>query len=303
MSGLLDFLQGASNAAASNVSGPVDLLSLAMRKAGAGAIIGDAPIGSSEWMAQHGLTRATDSFAGLLGESAGLVAPIIATAMAPKIASGLLQMHANASAPSSALNTQRGGLLVGDQGASNMTSKTTYSTDGLSLEEAGSLIRGEAERFASKLRDAGYIASIEHSGSAAGPSSYVRVNDPLSGANYTTPFRISSHGKGAFGTSQVFDVARDDGFADAIRQLDANRTAKLGPPADGDSYAEMAKRLQEKLFSDIKSKQAAENIARINKISSAMALEQRAADGGVMSSSDKKLMKWLLYERSLGRVK
>jgi len=111
MSGLLDFLQGASNASASTVSGPVDLISWLIRKSGGGGIIGDAPVGSSAWMAQKGLTRPTQGMAGLLGEAAGLSLPIVASAKAPQIASGLLQMQANAAAPTSALNAQRGAIV------------------------------------------------------------------------------------------------------------------------------------------------------------------------------------------------
>lgn len=59
MPGLLgefsDGLQAASNAAASTVSGPVDLIAWLMRRAG--AQVGDAPMGSSEWMERNGLTR------------------------------------------------------------------------------------------------------------------------------------------------------------------------------------------------------------------------------------------------------
>ena len=54
MNGLLDFLQGASNSAASNVSAPVDGLAWLLRKAG--LPIHSNPIGGSDWMAQKGFT-------------------------------------------------------------------------------------------------------------------------------------------------------------------------------------------------------------------------------------------------------
>ena len=88
--GLLDFFQGASNAAAGNVSGPVDAIAWALRKAG--VPVGDAPMGSSQWMAQMGLTRPANGYAGLLGEAAGLSMPIVAAAKAPQIARGLLSL-------------------------------------------------------------------------------------------------------------------------------------------------------------------------------------------------------------------
>lgn len=88
--GLLDFFQGASNAAAGNVSGPVDAIAWALRKAG--VPVGDAPMGSSQWMEQMGLTRPANGYAGLLGEAAGLSMPIVAAAKAPQIARGLLSL-------------------------------------------------------------------------------------------------------------------------------------------------------------------------------------------------------------------
>lgn len=107
MAGLLDFIQGASNAAASNVSAPVDGLAWLLRKAG--VPIPDAPMGGSDWMAQKGLTRPADGMAGLLGEASGGLAPILAAAKAPQIARGLLQAGDNLAAPST-LNKQTGAI-------------------------------------------------------------------------------------------------------------------------------------------------------------------------------------------------
>lgn len=106
---LADGLQGASNAAASNVSAPVDMLAWALRKAG--VPVGDTPIGGSDWMAQKGLTRQPDNrIAGLLGESVGGVAPLLAAAKAPQIASGLLTMGENMAARPT-LNPQTGAIV------------------------------------------------------------------------------------------------------------------------------------------------------------------------------------------------
>lgn len=66
-----DFAQGASNGIASNVSAPVDLLAIALRKAG--IQIPDDPVMGSRWMAERGLTQIPQNqLAGQLGESAGL---------------------------------------------------------------------------------------------------------------------------------------------------------------------------------------------------------------------------------------
>ncbi|MEY4636516.1 MAG: hypothetical protein RJA55_2314 [Acidobacteriota bacterium] len=54
MAGLLDFLQSASNAAASNVSAPVDVIAWILGKAGFPV---QEPVGGSDWMKRQGLTR------------------------------------------------------------------------------------------------------------------------------------------------------------------------------------------------------------------------------------------------------
>lgn len=106
---LLDFLQGASNAAASNVSAPVDGLAWLLRKAGIN--VGDAPVGGSDWMRERGLTaEPTNKLAGILGESVGGVLPMVAAAKAPQIAQGLLQAERNLAAPRT-LDPQAGAIL------------------------------------------------------------------------------------------------------------------------------------------------------------------------------------------------
>jgi hypothetical protein len=106
---LLDFIQSMSNSAASNVSAPVDLISWGLRKAG--VPVGDAPMGGSDWMKQKGLTKDVENkFAGLLGETVGGLAPILAAAKAAQIAKGLLQGAENMAAPRT-LNPQTGAVV------------------------------------------------------------------------------------------------------------------------------------------------------------------------------------------------
>jgi hypothetical protein len=108
MAGLLDFLQAASNSAASSVSGPVDGLAWLLRQAGLD--VGE-PVGGSDWMQRQGLTRPVEpGLLGMAGETAGLLAPIAAAAKAPQIAKGLLQMGENAAAPRT-LNQQTGAIV------------------------------------------------------------------------------------------------------------------------------------------------------------------------------------------------
>ena len=108
------FGQGASNAAASTVTGPVDMLAWLLRKGGVN--VGDAPMGGEAWMRQKGLMATPENkLAGLLGEGAGLAAPIVAAAKAPEIAGGLLQMGRNLAAPQT-MNKQTGAVLADYKG-------------------------------------------------------------------------------------------------------------------------------------------------------------------------------------------
>ena len=95
---ILDFLQGASNSAAGNVSAPIDGLNWLLRKTG--MPVSERPFLGSDWMAEKGLTvQPQNKLAGLLGESVGGVLPMLAAAKAPQIAKGLLTMGDNAMAP------------------------------------------------------------------------------------------------------------------------------------------------------------------------------------------------------------
>ena len=108
MAGLLDFFQGASNAAASNISAPVDGLAWLLRKAGMDI---NMPVGGSDWMRKKGLTaEPKNKWAGLLGESVGGISPLLAAAKAPQIAGGLLKGAENLAAPRT-LNPQTGAVV------------------------------------------------------------------------------------------------------------------------------------------------------------------------------------------------
>jgi hypothetical protein len=109
--GLLDYLrdaaQGASNSAASTVSGPVDLINMGLLSMG--LPMPANPFGGSQWMRERGLTRQPENFyAGLAGESVGNVLPIVAAAKAPQIAQGLLQAGDNLRAPTPMNSATRG---------------------------------------------------------------------------------------------------------------------------------------------------------------------------------------------------
>ena len=86
------------------------LISMGLLKMG--VPVGNAPMGGSEWMKQKGLMRDVEQGpARVLGETAGLLGPAMATQFAPQIAKGLLQGADNLAAPTT-LNKQAGAVMV-----------------------------------------------------------------------------------------------------------------------------------------------------------------------------------------------
>ena len=95
---LMDLLQSASNAVASNVSGPVDLIGAGLR--GVGVPVPQNALMSSQWMAERGLTREVPMGAArIAGETLGMAGPAVLAAKAPQVAAGVNQMMVNAAAP------------------------------------------------------------------------------------------------------------------------------------------------------------------------------------------------------------
>jgi len=132
MAGLMDFLQSASNSAASNVSAPVDGLAWLLRKAG--VPMPQNPMLGSDWMAEKGLTKpVAQSGASLMGETAGMLAPFLAAAKAPQIAKGLLQGAENLAAPQT-LNKQAGKAFVYPQDKALATAQANAAK---SLDKGG----------------------------------------------------------------------------------------------------------------------------------------------------------------------
>lgn len=106
---------------------------------------------------------------------------------------------------------ERGGLpaeMVGAMG--NQTISPIMSIpSGLTRAEQANLIQNQAENFAGKAKEMGLSALVEHSGSKAGPSSYVSISDPITGKRVELPFRFSGHSKGPFQSQFVYDVGDD----------------------------------------------------------------------------------------------
>ncbi len=83
--------------------------------------------------------------------------------------------------------------------------KSYLDTTGLP-NKGRDLIQGEAEKFAKRLREQGFQVGIDHSGSKAGPSSYVTIHDPQTQRFIRDPIRFSNHSKGVFNNQFVHPV-------------------------------------------------------------------------------------------------
>jgi len=90
------------------------------------------------------------------------------------------------------------------------------------------LIQSKAEELANTLRSKGYEIDLQHSGSAAGASSYVRVFDPTTGRFIVDPARFSGHSKGAFNSQFVHEMTDDPASAQAFIDLAESMRAR-GP--------------------------------------------------------------------------
>ena len=125
---------------------------------------------------------------------------------------------------------------VGDNPLMNLPS-------GLTRQDQARLIQNHAENFAAKAKEMGLFASVEHSGSKAGPSSYVTVLDPITGAKFESPFRFSGHSKGPKESQFVYDVGDD--FSNELGALE--KMALSIPKAERDAIqsARQAKMIED----------------------------------------------------------
>jgi hypothetical protein len=80
-----------------------------------------------------------------------------------------------------------------------------FNTEGLPNKGAD-LIQNSAETLAQQLKDKGFEVTLDHSGSKAGPSSYLRIYDPETG-RFINNVRMSGHAKGVEGSANVLNIA------------------------------------------------------------------------------------------------
>lgn len=248
-----DVLQGASNAVASGVSAPVDGISWLMRKAGLGSVIGDAPVGGSNWMAQYGLTRQPqNALADMLGETVGAVSPALLFAKAPQIANALLKAAEN-TAIRPTLSKQAGALYVGErQGATAAEMAAAQRNAALPVSEGGLGLPANntaADRMAAMQMEPGWFrgGSAPVNGAPTGPW-YTQIKDEAADYAARTPaatrdvreYALSNAGRlkfdGGYPSRLATDLAtllEKDGHAAAAKTL-------RGYYADGSPISGMA---------------------------------------------------------------
>jgi len=99
------------------------------------------------------------------------------------------------------------------RGLENYMGKTGMQLNVLNTEGLPNLgrdlIRSKADELSTMLNKEGFQTDVQHSGSAAGPSSYITVSDPQTGRYIRDPARISGHSKGAFNNQFVHEISDD----------------------------------------------------------------------------------------------
>ena len=125
---------------------------------------------------------------------------------------------------------------VGDNPLMNLPS-------GLTRQDQARLIQSHAENFAAKAKEMGLSASIEHSGSKAGPSSYVTVSDPITRQKFNSPFRFSGHSKGPKESQFVYNVGDD--FTNELSALEKMASAIPTAERDAIQSARQAKMIED----------------------------------------------------------
>lgn len=91
------------------------------------------------------------------------------------------------------------------------------SKSGLMENATSQEIKDAAEDLTNRLKEHGFNVDLQHSGSAAGASSYLKIVDPKTGRFFSKDVRISGHSKGVFNSQGVWNVSPDH-FDDVISE-------------------------------------------------------------------------------------
>lgn len=147
----------------------------------------------------------------------------------------------------------------------------------MTRQDRSQAVKQMAEDAAARLRQLGFDASVDHSGSAMGPSSYVKVFDPQTGRFITDPLRISDHSKGPFNSKLVHDARG---------------------PEDIDAFVKSAQDMRSLGPSDMMKQQQADQLAQAQKVrASWMAVYERASQkqqaGQQLSNKERQAIDWV----------
>lgn len=112
--------------------------------------------------------------------------------------------------------------------AYNPVGMSLYNTSNLP-NRGRDLIQNDAEKLAELLKEKGFLAQVTHSGSVAGPSSYLNISDPQTGRFLQNQIRLSGHPKGVFNSQSVYDVTSDefDSVLKAAEEMRAKGKTKV----------------------------------------------------------------------------
>ncbi len=177
--------------------------------------------GSSEWIGNK-MQRA-----GLLGSYRNPIAELGAGMLSPVAAKGAMKAggllaQADLAAADNAAKVSPMGPISRQRGA------LTFA-DGTHRDQRSATVKQLAEDAAAKLQDMGFTVDLQHSGSAMGPSSYIRVSDPQTGRFITDPLRISDHSKGPFNSQLVHDASGPEDIEAFIQAAQSMRAKGVSP--------------------------------------------------------------------------
>lgn len=173
-----------------------------------------------------------------------------------------------------AMNTFGGGMATGKmmRNPTGVGGKdvgmSLFDTTGLPNKGAD-LIQNSAETFAQQLRDKGFQVTLDHSGSKAGPSSYLRIYDPETGGLIPN-IRMSGHSKGVEGSASVFNVATPE-------EMQYVMQTALNLRKQGSSEAMLAQKAENEL-----ARKAQEEVGKAKMIKS---MEHRLRTGKSLSNT------------------
>lgn len=202
---LRDYAQATSNEVANTVAAPIDIINAGLGYVGLGS---NEPVGGSAWMRRQGLTAPVpEGMAQTLGETTGLVLPMVGAMKAKEIATALRGMGENIAKP------RGGGMGGGQRGA------LLYDPNGKTRQEMADIIQGDAENLVNQFNAKGYHATVEHSGSKMGPSSYVIVSNPANDS-YIKNIRLSDHSKGPFNHAGLYGNFTAEEFPQLIQKVE-----------------------------------------------------------------------------------